>query len=86
MNQYIFFVLGIVLGIAMAIYFYASREEKIEAVIKNNQQKFSTNKLDKAMENTVERIEKKIQELQRELTEDEKNDIIIQCCKEEFLL
>ena len=34
----------------------------------------------------VEKIERKIQELQRELTEDEKNDIIVQCCKKEFLL
>lgn len=86
MDKYIFFILGIILGLAIAIYFYASREEKIEKTIKNNQKRFSTNKLDKAMEKVVEIIENRIHELQRELTEDEKNDIIMQCCKKEFFL
>ena len=85
-HQYTFFILGIVLGISIAIYFYASREEKIEQAIKNNQKRFSTEKLDSAMERVVERIETRTKEAQRELTEDEKNDIIIQCCKKEFLL
>ena len=84
MNQYTFFNLGIVLGISIAIYFYTSREEKIEQAIKNNQKRFSTDKLDKAMEKVVEIIEAKIKEVQRELTEEEKNDIIMQCCKREF--
>ena len=86
MNQYTFFILGIVLGISIAIYFYISREERIEQAIKNNQKRFSTHKLDSAMENVVERIESRMKEAQRELTEDEKNDIIMQCCKKEFLL
>ena len=36
------------------------------------------------MESVVDRIKLKIDELKRELTEDEKNEIIIQCCKEKF--
>ena len=47
---------------------------------------FSTEKLDHAMQNVVERITTKIRELKRELTEEEKNDIIAQCCKEKFYL
>ena len=86
MDQYTFFILGIILGISIAIYFYTSREEKIEQTIKNNQKRFSTDKLDSAMERVVERIEARMVEAQRELTEDEKNDIIMQCCKKEFLL
>ena len=39
-------------------------------------------RLDTAMENVVENINKKIKELKRELTEDEKNEIIEQCYKE----
>ena len=86
MEQYYWFILGTILGRAIAVYFFVSREEKIEKSIKLNQKVFSTKKLDNAMETVVDRIKFKIDELKRELTEDEKNEIIIQCCKEKFNL
>lgn len=86
MNEYTYFILGILLGLGIAIYFFVSREEKIENRIKQDQKIFSTNKLDRTMETVVERISKNIKELKRELTEDEKNEIIIQCYNEKFLL
>ena len=86
MEQYYWFILGTILGLAIAVYFFVSREEKIEKSIKLNQKVFSTKKLDNAMETVVDRIKFKIDEIKRELTEDEKNEIIIQCCKEKFNL
>lgn len=86
MEQYYWFILGTILGLAIAVYFFVSREEKIEKSIKLNRKVFSTKKLDNAMETVVDRIKFKIDELKRELTEDEKNEIIIQCCKEKFNL
>lgn len=84
MNQYIFFILGILLGLAIALYFFLSREEKIEKMIKYNQKTFSSKRLDNTMETVVDRIKIKIDEVKRDLTEDEKDEIIIQCCKEKF--
>ena len=84
MEQYYWFVLGTILGLAIAVYFFVSREERIEKSIRLNQKVFSSKKLDNAMESVVDRIKLKIDELKRELTEDEKNEIIIQCCKEKF--
>ena len=75
MNQYIYFALGIVLGISLAVYYFMNREEKIESQIELDQKIYSTKRLDTAMENVVENINKKIKELKRELTEDEKNEI-----------
>lgn len=86
MNEYTYFVLGILLGLGIAIYLWANREEKIENKIKQDQKNFSTKKLDMTMETVVERISNNIKELKRELTEDEKNEIIIQCYKEKFFL
>ena len=84
MNQYIYFILGILLGLAIAVYFFLSREEKIEKIIKYNQETFSSKRLDNTMETVVDRIKIKIDEVKRDLTEDEKDEIIIQCCKEKF--
>ena len=84
MNQYIYFILGILLGLAIALYFFLSREEKIEKMIKYNQKIFSSKRLDITMETVVDRIKMKIDEVKRDLTEDEKDEIIIQCCKEKF--
>ena len=86
MNQYAYFCLGILLGLAIAIYFWVDREEKIERRIKRDQKLFSTEKLDKTMETVVYRINEKIKEFKRELTEDEKNEIIVQCYKEKFYI
>ena len=84
MNQYTYFALGIILGISLAVYYFMNREEKIEKRIKLDQKIYSTQRLDTTMESVVENINKKIKELKRELTEDEKNEIIEQCYKEKF--
>ena len=83
-DQYIYLGLGIVLGIAISIYFFASREEKIETKIKSNQKTYSTEKLDITMEKVVEKIDNTIKRKKRDLTEEEKNEIIIECYKENF--
>ncbi len=83
-EKYVYLILGIVLGLAIAMYLYISREEKIERSIKNNKKIYSTEKLDITMKKVVEKINLKINEFKRELTEDEKNDIIIECYKENF--
>ena len=83
-DQYIYLGLGIVLGIAISIYFFASREEKIETKIKSNQKTYSTKKLDITMEKVVEKIDNTIKRKKRDLTEEEKNEIIIECYKENF--
>ena len=83
-DQYIYLGLGIVLGIAISIYFFASREEKIETKIKSNQKIYSTEKLDITMEKVVEKIDSTIKRKKRDLTEEEKNEIIIECYKENF--
>ena len=56
MNQYTYFALGIVLGISLAVYYFMNREEKIEKRIVLDQQIYSTPKLDKTMENVVDKI------------------------------
>ena len=83
-DQYIYLGLGIVLGISISIYFFASREEKIETKIKSNQKTYSTEKLDITMEKVVEKIDNTIKRKKRDLTEEEKNEIIIECYKENF--
>lgn len=83
-DQYIYLGLGIVLGIAISIYFFASREERIETKIKSNQKTYSTEKLDITMEKVVEKIDSTIKRKKRDLTEEEKNEIIIECYKENF--
>ena len=85
MNEYTYFILGILLGLSIALYLWANREEKIEKKIKFNQRIFSTQKLDVTMESVVERISEKINEVKRDLTEDEKNEIITQCMKKNFI-
>ena len=84
MNQYTYFALGIVLGISLAVYYFVNREEKIESRIKLDQKIYSTKLLDITMESVVKKINEKIKEVKRELTEDEKNEIIKECYKEQF--
>ena len=86
MNQYTYFALGIVLGISLAVYYFMNREEKIESRIKLDQKIYSTKLLDITMESVVKKINEKIKEVKRELTEDEKNEIIKECYKEETIV
>ncbi len=72
MNQYTYFVLGILLGLGLAVYFFMDREEKIEKRIALDQKIYSTKRLDITMENVVEKINRKIKENKRVLTEEEK--------------
>lgn len=81
MNIYVYFILGIILGLALTTYIYLYREEKIEAAIESNKRIYSTKKLDKALENAVTRISNSIAENKRELTEEEKDNIIFECIK-----
>ena len=85
MNIYTYFVLGILLGLGIAIYFFMNREEKIEKRIMLDQKIYSTEKLDTTMKMVVERITSKINELKRDLTEEEKNEIIEQCYKKFYI-
>lgn len=81
MNIYVYFILGIILGLALATYIYLYREEKIEAAIESNKRIYSTKKLDTALENAVNKISNSIAEKKRELTEEEKDNIIFECIK-----
>jgi len=53
-DKYIYLFLGLVLGLLIAIYYFVSREEKIERKIKINQKMYSTEKLDETMKNIKE--------------------------------
>lgn len=83
-EKYIYLVLGILLGLGLAIYYFISREEIIEKKIIINQKVYSTKKLDETMERVVAKINRAIKETKRELTEEEKNKIIVECYKENF--
>ena len=76
---YTYFGLGIVLGLAIGVYFYADREEKIQKEIALQQKIFSTKKLDKALDKAVDIMKYRITVLNRELTEEEKDRIIYDC-------
>ena len=84
MNQYIFFVLGILLGLAIALYIYESRKEKIISTIIMNQKVFSSEKLNETIENIAKKISIRMQETNKELSEDEKNEIIASVVKRNF--
>lgn len=55
MNQYTYFVLGILLGIGLAVFYFMNREEKIEKQIEIDQKIYSTKILDVTMENVVKK-------------------------------
>lgn len=73
-----------ILGVAIVIYWWASREERIEREIQINQKVFSTPKLDTTMEEIVNKIRNQMSFLKRKLTEEEKNEIIENCIKQSF--
>ncbi len=83
-DKYIYLFLGLLLGLLIAIYYFISREEKIEYKIRINQKMYSTEKLDETMEKVVDRINIAVRQEKRELTEEEKNEIIVECYKEKF--
>ena len=84
-DKYVYLILGIILGAAIVIYWWANREEKIEYEIKINRKVFSTPRLETTMKDIVDKIKLKINEVKRELTEDEKNEII-EICLQNYIL
>lgn len=82
MEKYIYLGLGIVLGIAIALYVYAIKKEIYAKKIKNDQDLFSTKKLDSALEKAVKEMQSQMKFQGRKLTEDEKNIIIFGYLKE----
>lgn len=83
-DKYIYLFLGIILGLLIAIYYFIAREEKIEKKIMINQKMYSTKKLDETMKKVVDKINVTVKQVKRELTEEEKNEIINECYKENF--
>lgn len=79
MSTHHYFILGMILGIAISLYIFGSREEKIQKEIKINQRLFSTKKLNNALEKAVNLMQSQIKSLNRELTEEEKDNIIYKC-------
>lgn len=86
MEQYIYFILGIILGLSIALYIYADRKEKLQKQLDMDKRLFSTEKLDRALEKAVEGMQKNMKQIKRELTEEEKNEILSNCLKEESLV
>ena len=85
-QQYIYFILGIVLGLSIALYIYGDRREKLKKQFDTDKRLFSTEKLDRALKNAVEGMQRNMKQIKRELTEEEKNQIISDCLKEESLV
>ena len=79
MGIYHYFALGAVFGFAVGLILFANREEKIKKEIIINQRLFSTKKLNKSLEKAVDLMQLQISSLQRELTEEEKDNIIYKC-------
>lgn len=45
MNQYTYFVLGILLGIGLAVFYFMNREEKNEIIVQCYKEKFNIGKI-----------------------------------------
>lgn len=76
MEKYVFLIVGVVFGVAVSLYIYAIKKERDFKRIKNDQEFYSTQKLNDALEKAVNEMQKKMRQLNRKLTEDEKNSII----------
>lgn len=76
MEKYMFMGLGVILGIAISLYVYGVKRERYAKRLKNDQEYFSTQMLDEALEKSVQEMQSKMKELGRKLTEEEKNNII----------
>lgn len=79
MEKYIFLVLGMILGVAISLYVYSIKKERVFKRIKKDQDNFSTAKLDSALEKAVQQMQRQMNVVGRKLTEDEKNEIIFEC-------
>lgn len=75
MGIYEFFGLGIILGISLAVYIYETVKEKQIT----RSMFFTSRNLRNALEKSTVLISKKMNELKRELTEEEKDAIIKKC-------
>lgn len=84
MNQYVYFALGILLGIGISVYVYCIKEEKKQEMVKFIKRIFTTQKFNMIYNQTMINIIKKMEELERELTDEEKDEIIQQCFKEYY--
>lgn len=84
MSVYMYFILGIILGLSIAVVIWADRSEKFENKIKFEKKLFCTEKLDNMIKTATDRIATKIEEKDEDITEEEKNEIIAQCYKEQF--
>ena len=84
MSVYTYFVLGIILGLSIAVVIWADKSEKFENKIAFERKMFCTQKLDNMIETATNKIASKIQEKKEDITEAEKNEIIAQCCKDVF--
>ncbi len=70
-----YFILGAIFAGAVALFIYLKSEEKRDARIS----RLTSNKLEKLLEQTTMRIGEKQNELNRILTEEEKNKILDEC-------
>lgn len=76
MEKYMFMILGVVLGIGIALYIYAIKRERYAKTIANDRECFSTKRLDMALDKAVRRMQLEMKALGRKLTEEEKDEII----------
>lgn len=79
-------IIGFILGVAVSVYIWASHSEKKDKKIELNRVLFSSKKLEQIINSSSELISNKVATLKRQLTEEEKNEIIAKCCKDEFCL
>lgn len=70
-----YFILGAIFAGAVSLFIYLKSEEKRDARIS----RLTSNKLEKLLEQTTMRIGEKQNELNRGLTEEEKNKILDEC-------
>lgn len=82
MEKYIFLLLGVILGVAISLYVYAIKKERMFKRIKSDQANYSTKELDIALEKAIQQMQRKMTMVGRALTEEEKNEIIFGCIKE----
>jgi len=75
LDIYTYFFIGIILGACIAIYIYENSKERAYY----NSTRFISERLQKALNDSTQIIHKKIIEQKRELTEDEKDEIIREC-------